>query len=160
VGPVGLGASAVTANLSVDIVYARAKGLYAAISLDGAVVATRDALNRAYYGTAVTPMDILIRREVTNPRSTARIAAIAKVAGGQRPGVVSVVAGERCVPAPNGLVPREDRMPVAVYWKALELRRVEAARGRDGVPDSEIPCKRLSRLGGWRSRRTVEPLAA
>jgi len=84
VGPVGVGASAATANLSADIIiYARAKGLYAGISLDGAVVATRDALNKAYYGKDVTPTDILIRRAVANPQSAGLMEAIAKVAGGQ-----------------------------------------------------------------------------
>jgi lipid-binding SYLF domain-containing protein len=84
VGPVGAGASASTANLSADIItYARAKGLYAGISLEGAVVATRDALNRAYYGKDVTPTDVLIRRAVTNPQSAGLIETIAKVAGGQ-----------------------------------------------------------------------------
>lgn len=83
VGPVGMGASAATANLSVDIItYARSKGLYAGISLDGAAVATRDALNKAYYGKEVTPTDILIRRAVTNPQAAGLIEAIAKVAGG------------------------------------------------------------------------------
>jgi len=84
VGPVGLGASAATANLSADIIiYARAKGLYAGISLDGAVVATRDALNKAYYGKDVTPTDILIRRAVANPQSAGLMEAIAKVGGAQ-----------------------------------------------------------------------------
>ncbi len=48
-GPVGWGAEAATQNLSVDLVsYSRAKGLYAGLSLDGAVVAVREALNTAY----------------------------------------------------------------------------------------------------------------
>jgi lipid-binding SYLF domain-containing protein len=84
VGPVGAGASASTANLSADIItYARAKGLYAGISLEGAVVASRGALNKAYYGKDVTPTDILIRRAVTNPQSAELIGAVAKVAARQ-----------------------------------------------------------------------------
>jgi lipid-binding SYLF domain-containing protein len=69
-GPVGLGASAATANLSADILsFARSKGLYGGISLDGAVVATREGLNAAYYGKKVSPADILIRHEARNPQS-------------------------------------------------------------------------------------------
>jgi lipid-binding SYLF domain-containing protein len=50
-GPVGVGLTGATANLSVDIVsYSRNQGLYAGVSLEGAVVAVRGALNRAYYG--------------------------------------------------------------------------------------------------------------
>ena len=82
-GPVGVGVSAATANLSADIIiYARSKGLYAGISLDGAVVVTRDGLNKAYYGRDITPTDILIHGEATNPQSAGLIEAIAKVAGG------------------------------------------------------------------------------
>ena len=42
-GPVGVGASAATANISADILtFALSKGLYAGISLDGAAVTVRD----------------------------------------------------------------------------------------------------------------------
>lgn len=69
-GPVGLGASAATANLSADILsFARSKGLFGGVSLDGAVVATREGLNAAYYGKKVSPADILMRQEATNPQS-------------------------------------------------------------------------------------------
>lgn len=84
VGPVGAGASAATANLSADIIsYARSKGLYGGVSLQGAVVASRDGWNKAYYGKDVTPADILIRRTVTNPHAAGLIEAIAEVARGK-----------------------------------------------------------------------------
>ena len=83
-GPVGAGAEASTANISADIIaYSRAKGLYAGISLDGAVVATRDALNHAYYGKEVTPTDILIKRTVKNAQAAQLVDAVAKVARGK-----------------------------------------------------------------------------
>ncbi len=83
-GPIGAGAEAATANLSADIIsYSRAKGLYAGLSLEGAVVATRDSLNRAYYGKEATPTDILIRRAVTNSHASGLIGDVAKVAGGK-----------------------------------------------------------------------------
>jgi lipid-binding SYLF domain-containing protein len=82
-GPVGAGAEAATANLSADIVsYSRAKGLYAGMSVEGAVVATRGSLNKAYYGQEVSPTDILIRRTVSNPEAAGLIEALTK-AGGQ-----------------------------------------------------------------------------
>lgn len=81
-GPVGAGVRGETAGLSADIIsFARSKGLYAGISLEGAVVATRDGLNKAYYGKAVTPTDILIRREVANPHAAKLVQAVADVAG-------------------------------------------------------------------------------
>ncbi len=80
-GPVGAGASAATANLSADIIsFARSKGLYAGLSVQGAVVATRGGLNKAYYGQEVTPTDILIKRTVTNPQAAGLIQAVAKAA--------------------------------------------------------------------------------
>ena len=78
-GPVGAGAQAATANLSGDIIsYARNKGLYAGISVNGAVVATRGGLNAAYYGKEVTPTQILIQREVSNPKAAPLIEAVSK----------------------------------------------------------------------------------
>ncbi len=82
VGPVGAGVRGETAGLSVDIVsFARSKGLYGGISGTGAIVGTRDGLNKAYYGKPVTPTDILIRRQVSNPQATRLIQAVAEVAG-------------------------------------------------------------------------------
>ena len=82
VGPVGAGAEAATANLSADLVsYSRSKGLYAGISLEGAVVAVRGGLNKAYYGKEVTPTAILVQREVTNPQAAGLIGAVSKAAG-------------------------------------------------------------------------------
>lgn len=69
-GPVGIGVRGATVNLSVDIVsFARPKGLYGGVSVDGAVVATRGALNNAYYGKDVSTADILIRGNVSNPHA-------------------------------------------------------------------------------------------
>jgi len=69
-GPVGVGAAAATANLSADIVsYLRNKGLFAGVSLSGAVLATRDALNQAYYGRPISSSDILVRHAASNPQS-------------------------------------------------------------------------------------------
>lgn len=71
VGPVGAGVSgATTPNLSADLLsFVRAKGLFAGVSLEGAALISRDEWSRAYYGKAVTPTDIVIRRVVTNPHS-------------------------------------------------------------------------------------------
>jgi SH3 domain-containing YSC84-like protein 1 len=83
-GPLGVGAEAASANLSADLVsYSRSKGLYAGLSVNGAVVATRGALNEAFYGREVTPTAILIQREVTNPQAAPLLEAVAKVASGK-----------------------------------------------------------------------------
>lgn len=71
VGPVGAGVSgATTPNLSADLLsFVRAKGLFAGVSLEGAVLISRDEWSRAYYGKPVTSTDIVIHREVKNPHS-------------------------------------------------------------------------------------------
>jgi SH3 domain-containing YSC84-like protein 1 len=81
-GPVGAGASAATVALSADIIsFARAKGLFGGISVDGAVIAVRGDWNSAYYGKSVEPADILVRRTVSNPQSANLIAAVTKASG-------------------------------------------------------------------------------
>jgi lipid-binding SYLF domain-containing protein len=51
--------------------------------VNGAVVATRGALNAAYYGKEVTPTQILIQREVSNPKAAPLIEAVSKEVGGK-----------------------------------------------------------------------------
>jgi SH3 domain-containing YSC84-like protein 1 len=81
-GPVGAGAEAATANLSGDIIsYSRSKGLYAGVSLDGAVVAIRGSLNAAYYDREVTPTEILIQRSVANPHAASLIQMVSEGVG-------------------------------------------------------------------------------
>jgi lipid-binding SYLF domain-containing protein len=83
-GPVGAGVTAETAGLSADIIsFALGKGVFLGVSLEGAVVGVREALNKAYYGKEVNPTDILIRRSVKNPQAAQLIGAVAKVAGGK-----------------------------------------------------------------------------
>jgi len=80
-GPIGAGISAQTANLSADILsFSRSKGLYGGVSLQGAVVATRDGWNRAYYGKNVKPSDILIRPTVSSSQASRLLEEVAKAA--------------------------------------------------------------------------------
>lgn len=84
VGPIGAGAEASTANLSADIIsFSRSKGLYGGISLEGAVIAVRGSLNKAYYGKDVSPTDILIARVVRNDQANMLRSMITKMAGGK-----------------------------------------------------------------------------
>lgn len=67
--------------MSADFIsFAKSKGLYAGLNLEGSVVDVREALNKAYYGKDVRPVDILVKRDVSNrgsaePRETLRKAA-------------------------------------------------------------------------------------
>ena len=76
-----MGVAAQTANLSADILsFSRSKGLYGGVSLQGAVVATRDGLNRAFYGKNVKPSDVLIRPAVSNSQASMLLEEVAKAA--------------------------------------------------------------------------------
>ncbi len=68
-GPVGAGAKAGAdiPNVTGDFIsFAKSKGLYAGLNLEGAVVGVRDSLNRAYYGKDVRPRDIIAGGRVYN----------------------------------------------------------------------------------------------
>lgn len=76
VGPVGVGAKG---ELPADLIaFSRAKGLYGGVNLEGSLIEVRDKLNKAYYGKAVTPLDILVRKSVNNPGSAELLAALKK----------------------------------------------------------------------------------
>ena len=81
-GPIGAGAEAATANVSADILtFSRAKGLYGGLSLEGAVVKTRNGWNEAFYKKKdVSPTDILIQRTVANPTAKPLIDEVSKLA--------------------------------------------------------------------------------
>jgi lipid-binding SYLF domain-containing protein len=84
IGPKGMGAEgSTTPSLNADfLTFSRAKGLYAGVSFDGAVVRTRDELNAAYYGAKVRPTDIIIANSVTpNPGSKDLKQLLAKESG-------------------------------------------------------------------------------
>jgi len=67
-GPVGKGVS--VHGLAADIIaYARKKGVFAGIAINGAFVAVADEANEAYYGRPVRPTDIAIKQSAYNPRS-------------------------------------------------------------------------------------------
>ena len=84
-GPVGAGATAETANVSADILsFARAKGLYAGASLEGAVMAKREGLNEAYYNkNDITPTEILIKGTATNKQAEPLKTEVNKLATGK-----------------------------------------------------------------------------
>jgi lipid-binding SYLF domain-containing protein len=81
-GPVGMTAEGATAqNLSADFLsFARSKGAFAGISLEGAVIKINDKSNKAYYGKPVRPLDIIVKGSVGNPKSARLRATVAKAA--------------------------------------------------------------------------------
>lgn len=82
VGPIGGGAKgAVTVpDVKADFIsFAKSKGLYAGLNLEGSVLAVRDSLNSSYYGKTVMTRDIIMKRAVSNPASAPLKATLEKV---------------------------------------------------------------------------------
>lgn len=79
-GPVGVRAEGSTPmNFSADFIsFARSKGAFIGFSLEGAVIATRDKWNEAYYGKPVSPAEIIVKGSVNNSQSAKLRAAVAK----------------------------------------------------------------------------------
>jgi lipid-binding SYLF domain-containing protein len=76
VGPLGGGAKS---DVLADVYsFARSKGIYGGVNLEGAVIKTRDKWNKAYYGQTVRPIDIFVKRSVSNPGSDELQKAVAE----------------------------------------------------------------------------------
>ena len=86
VGPIGRGIEgSTTPNLSADLLsFSKAKGLFAGMSLEGAAVAARDALNTSYYKEPTKTIDILVRRSVSNPQADPLLKVVKKATKGDR----------------------------------------------------------------------------
>ncbi len=74
-GPVGVGAQAATTDI---LQFSRTKGIFGGLTLDGSVIGIRGSLNHAYYGKAVSPVDILIKRAVASPQAARLIEAVTR----------------------------------------------------------------------------------
>ena len=67
VGPMGVGAKT---DVMTDVVsFAKSKGLFAGLNLEGSRVKVSDDSNKAYYLTAASPVDIIVKKTVSNPGS-------------------------------------------------------------------------------------------
>ena len=78
-GPVGVGAQR---DVTADVLsYARSRGAYAGLSVGGSYIQPDEAANKAYYGKTVTPTDILVRRNVSNPESASLQRSLSRMPG-------------------------------------------------------------------------------
>ena len=65
-----LGSSTAMGGIVADLLsFGRSKGAFMGMALDGAMIAVSDDSNSTYYGKAVRPTDILVKKSVTNPAS-------------------------------------------------------------------------------------------
>jgi len=76
-GPIGEGAKS---NITSDFIsFAKAKGLYVGLNLEGSVVDVRDSLNGAYYKRDVGPSDIIVKNDVRNAGSQDLLTTLRKL---------------------------------------------------------------------------------
>jgi lipid-binding SYLF domain-containing protein len=80
-GPVGAGAKAATADV---LSFARTKGIYGGVALEGLVIGPQHKMNKAYYNADVSPLDILVKHAVTNPGADKLVAAVSEVASAKK----------------------------------------------------------------------------
>ena len=74
-GPVGRTAEAGVGVGAAVYTYSRSQGLFAGVSLEGTVIATRDRVNAGYYGDPVEPREILAGR-IQPPASAQKLLAV------------------------------------------------------------------------------------
>ncbi|MBI4595580.1 MAG: lipid-binding SYLF domain-containing protein [Candidatus Tectomicrobia bacterium] len=66
-GPFGLGTKA---DITADFIsFAKSRGIYIGLNLEGSMVDVRESMNKAYYGRKIKPADIIMKNEVSNPGS-------------------------------------------------------------------------------------------
>lgn len=75
-GPVGTG---VKGKLTDILAFVHSKGAFAGISLDGAVIATKNKWNNSYYNNPVSTSDIFVRRTVKNPGADKLRTAVSRI---------------------------------------------------------------------------------
>ncbi len=75
IGPVGRTAEASVALQAAMYTYSVSQGLFAGVSLEGAVIATRNEANTEYYGVPVSPKDIL-EGKVKPPAGAQKLLAV------------------------------------------------------------------------------------
>lgn len=98
----GIG-GATTAAAGADIVtFARNRGLYLGISLDGSLLSSRSDFNNGYYGRSLGARQIVVGMEAHNPASDPLRAALMRGAGGQQTAAAPAAGPATAQPQPQG----------------------------------------------------------
>lgn len=109
-GTLGVGiAGSTTAAVGADMVtIARARGLFAGVSLDGNYLSPRDEWNRAYFGRDGTARQVVVEMAAHNPGSDPLRAALMRLSTAPAGGSPASAAAPAATPAPQGsAAPRE-----------------------------------------------------
>ncbi|MEO0400072.1 MAG: lipid-binding SYLF domain-containing protein [Pseudomonadota bacterium] len=85
-GPLGAGAKAQTTDI---LAFARSRGLYGGLSLEGSYLKSRRNWNKAYYDADVTPNEVIVKGDVYNPASARLQNAVWRLANRDAPPLVA-----------------------------------------------------------------------
>jgi SH3 domain-containing YSC84-like protein 1 len=112
VATVGAGlAGATTAAAGADIIaFARTRGLFAGVALEGSLLTACSALNRAYYGQDISARQIVVAMQVHNPGADPLRAALMRFGSAPTPTASAAVAPHA---APPGRVEATSLAPIA-----------------------------------------------
>ncbi len=124
-GPTGAGAQVATADV---LAFARTKGLFGGLTVEGAVIEPKEKWNEAYYGQAASPEDVLVAQRVGNPQADPLRQAIARARGDAAPASQAPAAQAPATQAPTTQAPAAQAYNVTVIQAAL------AAKGYDPGP--------------------------
>ncbi|MCQ4160746.1 lipid-binding SYLF domain-containing protein [Roseomonas sp. GC11] len=95
-----------TAAVGADIVtFAKSRGLYAGIALDGSLLSTRSEANRTYYGKDLSPRQIVVDMAGYNPGSDPLRGALLRFGGQHGGGSAPAPAGQQIPPTTPGYEP-------------------------------------------------------
>ena len=132
-GPTGAGAQVATTDV---LAFARTKGLFAGLTVEGAVIEPRAEWNAAYYGKAVTPEDILIKQSVRNAQADPLRRALARA---------------RADAAPTAQTPAT-QAPAAQAYNLTIIQAALAAKGYDPGPiDGKMGAKTRAAIRKYQS---------
>jgi lipid-binding SYLF domain-containing protein len=95
-GPTGAGAQVATTDV---LAFARTKGLFGGLTVEGAVIEPRESWNTAYYAKAVTPEDILVKQSVRNAQADPLRQAVARARAAAEPAAQAPAAPQTQAPA-------------------------------------------------------------
>ncbi len=101
-GPTGAGAQVATADV---LAFSRTKGLFGGLTVEGAVIEPKEKWNKAYYGQAASPEDVLIAQRVSNPHADPLRQAIARARGDAAPATQAPAAQTPAAQAPAAQAP-------------------------------------------------------
>ncbi len=136
-GPTGAGAQVATADV---LAFSRTKGLFGGLTVEGAVIEPKEEWNRAYYGQAASPEDVLIAQRVSNPHADPLRQAIAR-ARGDSPTTQAPATQAPATQAPAAQAPAAPP-PTAQAYNVTVIQAALAAKGYDPGPiDGQMGAK-------------------